>query len=120
MITFNFTGSIFALGELKEGYKRDGSTWRRIDVVCEVPDGRFTDKIAFTAMDGNADILAGCREGDEISVEGYIYAREWNDRYYNNLQASKVSPLRQPIAQPAAAATAPAPTAPAVHDDLPF
>lgn len=116
MITFKFRGTIYSIGEFKEGTRKDGTTWCRVDVVCDVPDGRYTDKVVFTASDANADIISNCEVGEEIAVEGYIYAREWNEKFYNNLQASTVyvHGAQAQAAQPAAT--------PANNDDndLPF
>lgn len=126
MITFKFRGTIDSIGDLKEGTTKNGKDWKLINFVCDVPDGRYSDKIAMQASGDNADIIAACAIGEEIAVEGYIYAREYNDRYYNNLEASKV--YRHTSARPATAtpayAPAPVPPAPQVNDnpddDLPF
>lgn len=120
MITFKFRGLIDSIGELKEGTSKAGKDWRRVDFVCEVKEGRYSDYIALSASNEVADIIMDCELGDEIAVEGYIYAREYNGRYYNNIEAAKVYTHQN--ARPAAPA-APAPAAKPADDgadDLPF
>ena len=121
MITFKFRGNITEIGELKQGTSKSGKDWSRIDFVCEVADGRYSDYIAVTASNEVAHTINSCDIGEEIAVEGYIYAREYNDRYYNNLEVTKVYRHKaQAPNTPIAPVTAPAPAAQEGADDLPF
>lgn len=97
-----------------------------VDVIFDVPDGRYSDKIIMTASNEMVDEILACQIGEEVAVEAYIYAREYNDRMYNNINLSKL--YRHSAARPAAPASAPQATAPAYtapdndnpDDDLPF
>lgn len=127
MITFQFRGLVDSIGEFKEGTSKAGKDWRRVDFVCEVKEGRYSDYIAVSASNELADIIGECELGEEIAVKGFIYAREYNGRYYNNLEASEVHRHKAAIPATAAApapapAPRPRPAAPAQEgeDDLPF
>ena len=112
--------------------------WAKQEFVLEFPDGNFTSQACFTAFgqDKVAE-LGKYQVGDRIKVSFNLRSREYNGRWYNDLQIWRIAPAGE--AQPAAAAPAyaapsapqaPAPMAPAPtlddmpadspEDDLPF
>ena len=127
MITIKFRGTIDSIGEVKGGIsQKTGKEWKMVDVIFDVPEGRYSDKIIMTASNEVVDEVLDCRIGEEVAVEAYIYAREYNDRMYNNVNLFKL--YRHSAARPAAPASTPQATAPAYNapandnpdDDLPF
>ena len=112
--------------------------WAKQEFILEYPDGNFTAQACFTAFgqDKVAE-LDKYQIGDRIRISFNIRSREYNGRWYNDLQIWRIAPAGQPTAAPAApqvhAAPAPAPAfdeAPAptlddmpaedASDDLPF
>ena len=113
--------------------------WAKQEFILEFPDGNFTSQACFTAwgQEKVAD-LDKYQVGDHIKVSFNLKSREFNGRWYNDLQIWRISPAgqeasapAQPAARPAApvstppAFTAPAPTlddmpADLPEDDLPF
>jgi hypothetical protein len=111
--------------------------WAKQEFVVEFPDGNFTSQACFTAwgQDKVAE-LDKYQVGDRVKVSFNLKSREFNGRWYNDLQIWRIAPAGE--AQPAAAAPAyapaapqaPAPMAPAPtwddmpaekeNDDLPF
>ena len=113
MIITKFRGTLDSIGEVKGGVsQKTGKEWKMVDVIFDVPDGRHSDKIIMTASNEMVDEILACQIGEEVAVEAYIYAREYNDRMYNNINLSKL--YRHSTARPAA----PANDNP--DDDLPF
>ena len=81
MITIKFRGKIDSIGEVKGGIsQKKGKEWKVVDVICAVQEGRYSDKIIMTAPNEVVDEVLECRIGEEVAVEAYIYAREYNDR----------------------------------------
>ena len=115
MIEFKFVGRIDSFGELKEGVSKSGKDWKRLDFVCVVPDGRHEDRIAVSASNDVAMAVSKCELGEDVSVRGYIYAREYNGRYYNNLDVAEIHRKGEAKAQEAATAAAQD-----GNEDLPF
>ena len=72
--------------------------WAKQEFILEYPDGNFTAKACFTA----------CQVGDKVKVSFNLKSREYNGRWYNDLQIWKIAPAG---AQPAAPAQQPAPQA---------
>ena len=122
MVTFQFRGRIDSIGELKQGVSAKGKEWKRVDFVCVIPDGRYEDRISLTASNEVADTIYSCDLDEEVAIKGYIYAREYQGRYYNNLEVSEV--FRHKAEQAQAPAPAPTPTqaqaSNSAIDDLPF
>ena len=104
--------------------------WTKQEFILEYPDGNFTAKACFLAW-GQEKVqdLGKYQVGDKVKVSFNLKSREYNGRWYNDLQIWKIAPAAAP-AQPAPQAPAfpqaPAPTLedmPADSDageDLPF
>ena len=80
--------------------------WAKQEFILEFPDGNFTAQACFTAwgQDKVAE-LDKYQVGDKIKVSFNLKAREYNGRWYNDLQIWRLAP--------AGAAAPAAPGAPA-------
>ena len=90
--------------------------WTKQEFILEFPDGNFTAKACFLAW-GQEKVqdLGKYQVGDKVKVSFNLKSREYNGRWYNDLQIWKIAPAgAQPAApaQPAPQAK-PAPQAPA-------
>ena len=106
--------------------------WAKQEFVVDFPDGNYTSQACFTAWgQDKVQELDKYQVGDRVKVSFNLKGREFNGRWYNDLQIWRISPAG--AAQPAAPAptpAAPAPVAPAptlddmpgedAQDDLPF
>ena len=104
--------------------------WAKQEFILEFPDGNYTSQVCFTAFgqDKVAD-LDKYQVGDRIKVSFNLRSREFNGRWYNDLQVWRIAPAGTGAAPaaPAAAPSAPlaqaAPIAPAAPaptiDDMP-
>ena len=83
--------------------------WAKQEFILEYPDGNFTAKACFTAW-GQEKVqdLGKYQVGDKVKVSFNLKSREYNGRWYNDLQIWKIAPAG---AQPAAPAQQPAPQA---------
>ena len=90
--------------------------WAKQEFILEYPDGNFTAKACFTAWgQDKVQDLGKYQVGDKVKVSFNLKSREYNGRWYNDLQIWKIAPAgAQPAApaQPAPQAK-PAPQAPA-------
>ena len=109
--------------------------WMKQEFILEYPDGNFTAQAFFTAFgqDKVAE-LDKYQVGDRIRVSFNVKSREFNGRWYNDLQIWRIAPASQAAPAAPAAASAPVPppppSAPAPtlddmpadlpEDDLPF
>ncbi len=124
------TGKIIAVMEPRGGVSaRTGNTWKTQEYVLEVP-GQYPKRCLFNVFGEDRINQFNIQNGDELTIQFDIDAREYNGRWYNDIRAYNVIRGQQPVpgVQPVAApseATSPFPPAqePAsegASDDLPF
>ena len=101
--------------------------WAKQEFILEFPDGNFTAQACFTAWgQDKVTELDKYQVGDRIKVSFNLKSREYNGRWYNDLQIWRLSPAGQAQAAQAAAPVfeAPAPTLDDMpgdsEEDLPF
>ena len=124
------TGKIIAVMDPRGGVSaRTGNTWKTQEYVLEVP-GQYPKRCLFNVFGEDRINQFNIQNGDELTIQFDIDAREYNGRWFNDIRAYNVVRGQQPVAgaQPVAApseATSPFPPAqePAsegASDDLPF
>lgn len=110
--------------------------WAKQEFILEFPDGNYTSQACFTAWgQDKVQELDKYQAGDRVKVSFNFKSREYNGRWYNDLQIWRIAPAGVDVAQqPAAAPAAPqapsyqTPPAPSLddmpadnpEDDLPF
>lgn len=82
--------------------------WAKQEFILEFPDGNFTAQACFTAwgQDKVAE-LDKYQAGDKVKVSFNLKSREYNGRWYNDLQVWRISPAGQVAAAPQYAPAAP-------------
>ena len=124
------TGKIIAVMEARGGVSaRTGNSWKTQEYVLEVP-GQYPKRCMFNVFGEDKINQFNIQNGDELTIQFDIDAREYNGRWYNDVRAYNVIRGQQPVAgapvaAAPAAATSPFPPAqePASEgssDDLPF
>lgn len=108
------------------------ATFQVRDFVIEADDGRYPQMVKFQLVQDKCDEINKFNEGDNIRVHFNLRGREWQGKYFTNLNAWRIESgtTAAPAAAPPAAAgggdfptldDAPAATGGnAVEDDLPF
>ena len=106
------------------------NTWQRQNIVIEYQVGEsYTEHLVVTAdADGIKEIDAlGLKVGDKVSITAKVTSREWNGRWFTDVEMYKIIPGAKAAAPKPA--PAPAPEAPKndplsvfddPKDDLPF
>lgn len=84
--TFELTGTLKVL----EDTQTFASGFSKREFVVEVPDGKYPQLIKFEALKDNISLLDSVSIGDELKVTFDIRGREYNGRYFVNLNAWKV------------------------------
>ena len=124
-MALNYTkGTISHMSEVTSGTSKNGYDWARQTILIDIPgfQGSIT-KLSLQASNEMVNELNNYNVGDKVEVGWAIYAREWNGKWYNNVDLVNIKSL-------GLQADAPAP-APAVEpypancfepqsDDLPF
>jgi hypothetical protein len=131
------TGKIIAVMEPRGGVSaRTGNQWMTQEYVLEVP-GQYPKRCLFNVFGEDRIKQFNIQQGEDLTIQFDIDAREYNGRWFNDIRAYNVvrGQVQQPVGgaplnqaapfPPAGGATAPFPPAqePASEgsaDDLPF
>lgn len=100
-----------------------GSGFTKREMVVIVEDGKYPQEINLEFVQDKVALLDSLTAGQEVTVTFDIRGREYNGRYFNNLQGWKVALLGQEQGHPSSSAP---PSYPAGDhgyiddDDIPF
>ena len=87
-MAYELTGKIKLIQEAKTF--DSGFTKREMVVIVE--DGKYPQEINLEFVQDKVALLDGLQPGQEVTVSFDIRGREYNGRYFNNLQGWKIVP----------------------------
>lgn len=67
------------------------ATFSAREFVIEVADGQYPQMVKFQLVQDKCSLVDDYKEGDQIEVEFDLRGREWNGKYFTNLQAWRIS-----------------------------
>jgi len=85
-MAYELTGKI----KLIQEPKTFDSGFSKREMVVTVDDGKYPQDINLEFVQDKAALLEGLQPGQEVTVSFDIRGREYNGRYFNNLQGWKV------------------------------
>ena len=85
-MTYELTGKI----KLIQDEQTFASGFTKREMVVTVDDGRYPQDINLEFVKDKISLLDGLEPGQEVTVSFDIRGREYNGRYFNNLQGWKV------------------------------
>ena len=93
-------GTIAVLGEVQSGTSQQGNPWYRQTIVVDVAgfNGSYR-KVALQASGNVVGDLDGAAIGDKVEISYQVTAREWNGKWYNNVDLFKVEFLEPQMQQ---------------------
>ena len=116
------------MSEVQSGTTQSGREWQRMSLILEIPGFQGSIyKMVFQVSGDHVKEVSLYNRGDKVQVGFSIYAREWNGKWYNNVDLVTITD--ESGAKPAPAAPQQAQTQinkqeslnPAENpDDLPF
>lgn len=93
--------------------QKTGNAWRRAQYILEHEHGQYPRSIVFDVMGDDKINQMAIRQGEELVIHLNIDTREFNGRYFNNVECWKVERAgqQQPQQQYQQPYTAPVPQA---------
>ena len=88
------------MSEVQSGVAQSGNPWYRQTIVVDVAgyNGSFR-KVALQASGNVVGDLEQMQVGDKVEISYQVTAREYNGRWYNNVDLYKVECQEQPMQQ---------------------
>lgn len=103
-------GIISQFGQVESGTTQNGNSWSRQVVVLDVAGfGNTYSKIALTAQNQRVEELQNYQIGDRVEVGYSVTAREWNGKWFNNVDLVNISFFDEVASAAPAPQVAPAP-----------
>ena len=127
-MALNYTkGTISHMSEVTSGTSKNGYDWARQTILIDIPGYKGSStKLSLQASNEMVDELNNYNVGDKVEVGWSIYAREWNGKWYNNVDLVNIKSLGVQADAPAPTPTPrslnniPAEELEPKSDDLPF
>ena len=89
-------GTITFMSDVQSGMSQNGNPWYRQTIVVDVAgfNGSYR-KVALQASGNLVQDLEGATIGDKVEISYQVTAREWNGKWYNNVDLYKVEFLEE-------------------------
>ena len=127
MALYYSKGTISHMSEITSGTSTSGREWARMTIMIDIPGYQGSiSKLSFQVGTDRISDVQEFKVGDKVEIGWSIYAREYNGRWYNNVDLVNI---KSQEVQAAAPAPTPAPSSlnniPAEElepheEDLPF
>ena len=126
MALYYSKGTISYMSEITSGTSTSGRDWARMTIMIDILGYKGSiSKLSFQVGTDRISDVQEFKVGDKVEIGWSIYAREYNGRWYNNVDLVNI---KSQGVQAAAPATSPAPQTkniPAAElepqdEDLPF
>lgn len=82
-------GTIQQILKAESGVSRAGNEWKKQEFVIETSE-QFPKKICFTLFNDKFSLLENISEGDEVEVSFNLESREYNSKWFHNINAWKI------------------------------
>ena len=101
-------------GKLLRKYDTESksASFQAREFVIEIPDGNYPQFVKFQLTQDRCSLIDSCNEGEQIKVHFDLRGREWQGKYFTNLNAWRIE-------KPTPAATSPAPARGGTDFDFP-
>ena len=126
MALYYSKGTISHMSEIKRGTSTSGRDWARMTIMIDIPGYQGSiSKLSFQVGTDRISDVQEFKVGDKVEIGWSIYAREYNGRWYNNVDLVNI---KSQGVQAAAPAPSPAPQTKNISaaelepqdEDLPF
>jgi len=89
MSNLQVKGKINQILKPESGVSRAGKEWNKQEFVIET-DEQYPRKVCFTLFGDKTELINGLSDGDEVEVSFNLESREFNGKWYHNINAWKI------------------------------
>ncbi len=82
-------GTLLQILKIESGVSKAGKEWKKQDFVIETNE-QFPKKVCFTLFGDKISLIDGITEGTEIEVFFSLESRDFNGKWYHNINAWKI------------------------------
>lgn len=82
-------GTLLQILKIESGISKAGKEWKKQDFVIETNE-QFPKKVCFTLFGDKISLIDGITEGSELEVFFSVESRDFNGKWYHNINAWKI------------------------------
>lgn len=82
-------GKLIQIYNPESGVSRAGKEWKKQEFLIETSE-QFPKKICFSLFGDKVSLLNGISEGQEVEVSFSVESRDFNGKWYHNINAWKI------------------------------
>lgn len=123
-MSMDIKGRLVQILPLQSGTSKAGNGWSKQEFIIE-SDEQFPKKVCFTLFGDKVSLLEGLAVGAQVEVAFNLESREFNGKWYSNINAWKLIPVQtkaagSPEFAPDDVPLPPEPYEGEPYNDLPF
>lgn len=88
-MSLSVKGKIQQILKPESGTSRAGKEWTKQEFVIETEE-QYPKKVCFTLFGDKVSLVEGLSEGQEVEVAFNLESREYNGRWFHNINAWKI------------------------------
>ncbi|HZH71080.1 MAG TPA: DUF3127 domain-containing protein [Mariniphaga sp.] len=88
-MSLKIKGTIQQILNVESGVSRAGNEWKKQEFVLETTE-QFAKKVCFTLFNDKLSLIDNINTGDEVEVSFNLESREFNGKWYHNINAWKI------------------------------
>ncbi len=88
-MSLSVKGKVFKVLNPESGVSRAGKEWKKQEFIIETQD-QFPKKVCFTLFGDKTSLADGLTDGQEIEVSFNLESREYNGKWFHNINAWKI------------------------------
>ncbi len=89
-MSLSVKGKLVKILPAETGISRSGNSWKKQGFVVETQE-QFQRKICFSLFNDKVSMLNGVSEGEKVEVSFDIESREFNGKWFHNINAWKIA-----------------------------
>lgn len=74
----------------QSGTSKAGKEWTKQEFVIETTEDQYPKKVCFTLFGDKVSMIGGLAAGQEVEVSFNVESREYNGRWFHNINAWKI------------------------------
>ena len=118
-MNFSVVATLKEVLETQSGTSAKGE-WHKKEFVVEDTKSQYPTVLCCTLFNDKVSLIDGFKAGQEIEVSFNLDSRNWQGRYFHNVNAWRIQPVGTPAPDPATSTAPAASTTTKEDDDLPF
>lgn len=86
-------GQLLQILPIQSGTSKAGKEWSKQEFVIETEE-QFPKKVCFTLFGDKVSLLNGISVGNQVEVSFNVESREFNERWYHNINAWRINTIQ--------------------------